>query len=65
MPASNSGGLLRELKMRFFRATVESVLLHGSKRWMLTDAFSKRLEDAYTRQQRSAFNMPWKQHLFR
>ena len=40
--------LSRELKIQFFRAAVESVLLYGAECWTLTNTLTKRLDGAYT-----------------
>ena len=53
----------RALKERFFTATVESVLLYGSKAWSMTSAMEKSLNGCYTRMLRAAFNISWRDHL--
>ena len=55
--------LSRQLKIRFFRATVESVLLYGSETWTLTKALKKRLDGTYTRLLRTALNVSWEDHV--
>ena len=40
--------LSRKLKVQFFRATVESVLLYGAECWTLTKQQQKRLDRCYT-----------------
>ena len=55
--------LSRQLKIRFFRATVESVLLYGSETWTLTKALKKRLDGTYTRLLRTALNVSWEDHI--
>ena len=42
------------LKVRFFRACVEPVLLYGSETWTLTAYLTKRLDGCYTRLLRKA-----------
>ena len=53
----------RETKVRFFQATVESVLLYGSEAWTLTPALEKSLNGCYTRMLRAALNIRWTQHM--
>ena len=55
--------LKRSLKVQFFRAIVESVLLYGSETWTLTKAMGKRLNGAYTRMLRVALGHTWQEHL--
>ena len=54
--------LKRELKIQFFRATVESVLLYGAESWTLTSSMSKRLDGTYTRMLRAVLDVSWKEH---
>ena len=54
--------LNRDLKISFFRATVESVLLYGAESWTLTKTLQTRLNRTYTRLFRTALNISWKQH---
>ena len=51
------------LKVEFFRATVETVLLYGSSGWTLTVALSKKLGGAYTKMLRAAQNIKWQQRI--
>ena len=53
----------RKLKVHFFRATVESVLLYGAECWTLTKQQEKRLDGSYTRLLRASLNISWKQRL--
>ena len=55
--------LSRKLKVQFFRATVESVLLYGAECWTLTKQQQKRLDGCYTRLLRASLNVSWKQKL--
>ena len=41
--------LRKELKIRFFRSTVESVLLYGAEGWTLTKELERRLDGTYTK----------------
>ena len=50
-----------ELKIQFFRSTVESVLLYGSESWTLTKKMEKRLDGNYTRLLRKVKNITWKE----
>ena len=50
------------LKMNFFRAVVESVLLYGSKAWSLTKKHEKNLDGTYTRMLRAILNISFKEH---
>ena len=54
--------LSRNLKIRFFRATIESVLLYGAETWTLTKTLQNRLNGAYTKLLRTALNISWKEH---
>ena len=51
------------LKISFFRATVEYVLVYGAITWILTSTFEKKVDGSYTRMLRTALNKTWKQHL--
>ena len=55
--------LSRKLKIQFFRATVETVLLYGAECWTLTKQLQKRLDGCYTRLLRASLNISWKQRL--
>ena len=54
--------LPKKLKINFFRATVESVLVYGSTSWTLTKSLEQTLDGAYTRMLRAVLNISWKQH---
>lgn len=43
-----NANLLRQIKLSFFYATVESVLLYGSKCWTLMPTLQKSLDGCYT-----------------
>ena len=49
----------RQLKIRLFRATVESILLYGSETWTVTEALAKWIDGCYTRMLRMALDVPW------
>ena len=53
----------RNLKERLFLATVESVILYGSKAWPLTKSLEKQLDGCYTRLLRMVFNVHWKEQV--
>eukprot|EP00794_Sanderia_malayensis_P015472 gene15472-17050_t len=55
--------LPRTIKVRLFRATVESVLLYGSETWTITTTMTKRLDGCYTRMLRMAANVSWRDHV--
>ena len=57
-----SSGMSRNIKVRLFVATVESVLLYGSETWTLTKSLEKQLNGCYTRMLRMAMNVSWKSH---
>ena len=50
------------LKIKFFRACVEPVLLYGSETWTMKKEFEKRLDGCYTRLLMRARNLSWKKH---
>ena len=54
--------LKRNIKIRLFIATVESVLLYGSSTWTLTKTMEKSLDGTYTRMLRMALNVHWQEH---
>ena len=49
--------LANTLKLRFFRATVETILLYGCATWSLTEAEEKSLDGTYTRMLRKVYNL--------
>ena len=55
--------LTRNLKIKLFLATVESVLLYGSETWTLTARLQKSIDGCYTRLLRSALNVSWKDRI--
>ena len=52
----------RELKIRFFIATIESILLYGCEAWTLTEAMERSIDGTYTRMLRKALNVHWSSH---
>ena len=55
-------GLKDDLKVRFFRAFVEPILLYGSETWTLSAKLQKRLDGTYTRLLMRVKNLSWRQH---
>ena len=55
--------LSRDLKIRFFRAMVESILLYGSECWSLNSSSRKSLDGTYTRMLRTVLNINWRDHV--
>ena len=55
---------LREnLKINFFRAAVETVLVYGSITWKMTVAMERKIDGTYTRMLRAITNKHWNPHL--
>ena len=52
-----TSNLPRQIKLSFFYATVESVLLYGSECWTLKTALEKSLDGCYTRMLRTVLNI--------
>ncbi|KAL5260789.1 hypothetical protein ACHWQZ_G010818 [Mnemiopsis leidyi] len=57
-----TSGISEHLKVKFFKACVEPVLLYGSETWTLNKQFEKRLNGCYTRLLMKAKNLHWKDH---
>ena len=57
-----SSGISEQLKVKFFRACVEPVLLYGSETWTINKQLEKRLNGCYTRLLMKAKNISWKKH---
>ena len=55
--------LPRHIKISFFSATVESVLLYGCECWTLTQALQKSLDGCYTRMLRVVLNINQDEHI--
>ena len=53
----------RDVKLSFFKANVESVLLHGGETWTLTPTLTRPLNGCYTRMLWVAFNVSWQSHI--
>ena len=54
--------LPRNLKIKLFTTTVESVLTYGAETWTLTAKMRKALDGCYTRLLRKALNVSWQSH---
>ena len=55
---------LREnLKINFFRAAVETVIVYGSVTWKMTVAMERKIDGTYTRILRAIKNKHWNLHL--
>ena len=50
------------LKVRFFIAIIESILLYGCEAWTLTETMERSLNGTYTRMLRKALNVHWSSH---
>ena len=57
-----SSKLRRNLKIKLFTTTVESVLTYGAETWTLTAKMRKSLDGCYTRLLRKALNVSWQTH---
>ena len=57
-----SSNMKRDLKVRFFTATIESILLYGCESWTLTEAQERSLDGTYTRMLRKALDVHWSSH---
>ena len=54
--------LNRSIKIRLFRATVETVLLYGCNTWTLTEKLTRQLDGTYTNMLRMVQNISWRSH---
>ena len=54
-----SSSLSRNLKIRLFRATVESVLLYNSETWTINKSMQRKIDGCYTRMLRMALGISW------
>ena len=55
--------LSKNIKIKLFQSTVESVLLYGSETWAVTKKIGKALDGCYTRMLRAALDNSWKSHI--
>ena len=54
--------IARKIKIRFFQACVESILLYGSETWTVSAELKARIDGCYTRLLRRALNIRWQDH---
>ena len=52
--------LKRELKIQFFRTTIQSVLLYGAESWTLTNSMCRRLDGTCTIMLRAVVGFTWR-----
>ena len=55
--------ITRELKIKFFRACVEGILLYNSETWTITKAMEIKLDGLYTKLLRRVLNVSWRDHI--
>ena len=55
--------LNKGLKIRFFRACVESILLYNSETWTVTQSMETKIDGLYTKLLRRALNISWRDHV--
>ena len=53
--------LSRKMKIRIFKATVESILLYGCQTWTVNKTLQKRMDGCYTRMLRMVLDVSWKE----
>ena len=58
-----NSNLSRSIKVSFFQATVESVLLYGCESWTLKETLRKSLDGCYTRMLPVMLNINWNEHV--
>ena len=52
----------RTIKIKFFRACVESILMYGSETWTVTKALEERINGCYTQLLRRVLDISWRDH---
>ena len=62
MKAIWRSNLRRDLKIRLFQATVESIFLYETETWTITGSLKKRTDGCYSRMLRMALNVHWRKH---
>ena len=62
MKAIWKSNMRRNLKIRLFQATVESILLYGTETWTVTESLKKKIDGCYSRMLRMALNVDWREH---
>ena len=55
--------LNKSLKLRFFRACIESILIYNSETWTLTRAMIIKIDGLYTKLLRRVHNYSWRDHV--
>jgi hypothetical protein len=55
--------LSTKLKIKSFRAFIESILLYGSETWTLTQTQLEKLDGTYTKLLRFCLNIHWSEHM--
>ena len=55
--------LNRKLKVKFFRACVESILLYNSETWTVTRSMEIEIDGLYTKLLRRILNLSWRDHV--
>ena len=53
----------RKLKLNFFRACVESILLYNSETWSITRSMEIKIDGLYTKLLRRVLNISWRDHV--
>ena len=62
MKAIWKSNLRRDLKIRLFETTVESILLYGTETRTITESLKKRIDGCYGKMLRMALNVDWREH---
>ena len=55
--------LNRDLKLKIFRACVESILVYNSETWTLTKVMEIKIDGLYTKLLRRVLNVSWRDHV--
>jgi hypothetical protein len=58
-----SNSISTVVKVKLFRACVESTLLYNAVNWTLTDTLSRKLDGCYTKLLRYALNHKWSDYV--
>ena len=53
----------RKIKIKIFKACVESILLYGSETWTITKNMEARIDGCYTKLLRRVLNISWRDHI--
>ena len=57
-----NSNMRKEIKVRFFVAAVESILLYSCESWTVTPKIERMLNGTYTKMLRKATNVKWWEH---